>query len=61
MSLSEKAASNGISFAHSHHASSGFAFPLVLVCVALALILVSAVFSPVTLDAPGAESFLVGP
>jgi hypothetical protein len=62
MSLSEKAVSNGISLAHSHRASAGFAFPLVLVCVALALVLASALFSPVTLDVPGAaESFLIGP
>ena len=59
MSLSEKAAAN--SLAHSHQRPAGLAFPLVLVCVALALVLVSAVYSPVTLDPPGVESFLVGP
>jgi hypothetical protein len=61
MSLSEKAASNDISLARSHHAPARFAFPLVLVCVALALILVSVIFPPVAVDAPSAESFLVGP
>ena len=40
---------------------SSFAFPLILVCVALALILISAVFSPVTLETPSIEGFLVGP
>jgi hypothetical protein len=60
MSLSDKAA-HGISLVRLHQPSSGFAFPLVLVCVALALIIVSAVFFPVTLEAPGAESVLVGP
>jgi hypothetical protein len=38
-----------------------FVFPVVLGCIALALILISAVFSPVTLETPGIESFLVGP
>jgi hypothetical protein len=61
MSLSEKAASNGIALPRSRHAPTNFAFPLMLVCFALALILVSAVFSPVTLQAPGNESFLIGP
>jgi hypothetical protein len=62
MSISEKAVSSGISLAHSQRSSAGYAFPLVLVCVALVLILVSAIISPVGLDAPGAaESFLVGP
>jgi hypothetical protein len=38
-----------------------FTFPLILVCVALALILIFAIFSPVNLETPGIESFLVGP
>jgi hypothetical protein len=38
-----------------------FVFPMILFCVALALILISAVFSPITLETPGIESFLVGP
>lgn len=61
MSLSEKAAANDVSLARSNHPSASFAFPLVLVCIALALILASAVFSPITLEAPGAESLLIGP
>jgi hypothetical protein len=61
MSLSEKAAANKISLARSHQTPVGFAFPLLLVCIALALILASATFSPVALDPPGAESFLIGP
>jgi hypothetical protein len=40
---------------------ASFAFPLFLVCVALILILISAAFSPVTVETPGIESFLVGP
>jgi hypothetical protein len=38
-----------------------FAFPLILLCVALVLILISAVFSRVTLGTTGTESFLIGP
>jgi hypothetical protein len=62
MSLSEKAISHQISLARSERPPMAIAFPLALVCVALVLILVSAIFSPIGLDAPGAaESFLVGP
>jgi hypothetical protein len=61
MSLSEKAAANKISLARSRQTPVGLAFPLVLVCFALALILASAIFSPAALDPPGAESFLIGP
>jgi hypothetical protein len=59
MSLSEKAAAN--SLARSHQRPVSLAFLLLLVCVALALILAFGMFSPIALDPPGAESFLVGP
>jgi hypothetical protein len=61
MSLSEKAAANKISLARSHQATVGVVFPLLLVCVALAIILASAISYPVALDPPGAESLLIGP
>ncbi len=62
MSLSEKAVSNDIAVVRSQRVPSGrVAVPLVLVCIALVLIILSAIFSPATLDMAGAESFLVGP
>jgi hypothetical protein len=42
-------------------ASMAFTFPLLLACVALVLILVSAFFFPAVLETPGIESFMVGP
>jgi hypothetical protein len=35
-----------------------FTFPLILLCLALALIVISSVFRPVSLETPGMESFL---
>ena len=61
MSLSPDAISREVQLRHLDAAQASFAFPLILVCVALALILISAVFSPVNLETPGIESFLVGP
>ncbi len=61
MSLSQKATWHHAEIERTDHMQGGFAFPLVLVFIALALILLSAVFSPVTLDTAGADYFLVGP
>jgi hypothetical protein len=61
MSLSPDAISREVQVSQLNATQASFAFPLILVCVALALVLISAVFSPVTLETPGIESFLVGP
>jgi hypothetical protein len=61
MSLSPDAISREVQVSQPDATQVSFAFPLILVCVALALILISAVFSPVNLGTPGIESFLVGP
>jgi hypothetical protein len=42
-------------------APMAFTFPLLLACVALVLILISAFFFPAVLETPGIESFMVGP
>lgn len=57
MSLSPDAISRKVQVSQPNAALASFAFPLILVCVALALILTYAVFYP----APGIDSFLVGP
>jgi hypothetical protein len=59
MSLSPDAISREVRV--SQPDGTSFAFPLILVCIALALILISAVFSPITLETAGIESFLVSP
>jgi hypothetical protein len=61
MSLSPDAISREVQVSQLNATQASFAFPLILVCVALALVLISAVFSPVTLETPGIEGFLVGP
>ena len=42
-------------------APMAFTLPLLLASVALALILISALFFPAVLETPGLESFMVGP
>jgi hypothetical protein len=42
-------------------APMAFTFPLLLACVALVLILISAFCFPAVLETPGIESFMVGP
>lgn len=61
MSLSPDAISRPAQVSRRSTTQAYFAFPLILACVALVLILISAVFSPVTFETAGAESFLVGP
>jgi hypothetical protein len=61
MSLSSNAVSHKVPVGQSERTHAGFVFPLILVCVALALILISAVFSPVNLETAGTENFPVGP
>jgi hypothetical protein len=61
MSLSPDAISREVRVSQPDGTRASFVFPLILVCIALALILISAVFSPVTLETAGIESFLVGP
>ncbi len=58
MSLSPDVISRKVQVSQPNAALTSFALPLILVCVALALFLISAVFSPA---APGIDSFLVGP
>jgi hypothetical protein len=59
MSLSQKATASDAPLERDRRVD--LTFLLVLVCIVVALILASAFFSPVTLDAPGADVFLVGP
>ena len=61
MSLSPDAMSRKVGISQPDGRQARSVFPLILVCIALALILISAVFSPVTLETAGSESFLVGP
>jgi hypothetical protein len=61
MSLSPNAISPPAQISRQSTTQTYLAFPLILMCVALILILVSAVFSPVTLATVGAEGFLLGP
>jgi hypothetical protein len=61
MSLSRNAVLHEVRVGQSERTHGGFVFPQILVCVSLALILISAVFSPVNLETAGIENFLVGP
>jgi hypothetical protein len=61
MSLSPDAISRVERVSQPNGTQASFVFPLILVCIALALILISAVFSSVTLETAGIESFPVGP
>jgi hypothetical protein len=61
MSLSPNVISSVPRVSQPYATQESFVFPVVLVCIALALILISAVFSPVTLETPGIESLMVGP
>jgi hypothetical protein len=61
MSLSPDIISRAAQVSKQTTTQTYIAFPLILACVALLLILISAAFSPVTLETSGMESFLVGP
>ena len=61
MSPSQKTAWQPAGIERTDHKQDGLAFPLILVSIALALILLSAVFSPVTFDTAGADYLLMGP
>lgn len=61
MSVSPYAISRELRVSQPDATQESVVIPVVLGCIALALILISAVFSPVTLEMPGIESFLLGP
>jgi hypothetical protein len=61
MLVSPKPISRDLQRTQSKSPSSAIVFPLVLICLALALILISAFLIPPSLQTPGIESFMVGP
>jgi hypothetical protein len=61
MSLSHNAIAANIVTDHQKRSQSGPIFPLILVCTALALFVISTAVLPVTLNAPGAVNVFVGP
>ena len=58
MSLSPEAIARELRANRPAATQANFTFPLLLLCVALALIVISSVLSPATLDTTGIESFL---
>jgi len=57
MSLSPEAIARELRLNRPAATQANFTFPLILLCIALALIVISSVFSPVTLETPGIEKF----
>jgi hypothetical protein len=61
MLVSPKPISRDLERTQSKASTPTVVIPLVLVCLAVALILISAFLIPASLQTPGIESFMVGP